>query len=113
MIHAGAPKEFDRNFLEMSPFVATNSSDSPYWWKPKDIEHCFETPCTFEGKPIFVISWHTNVSSKESLQNYGIMLDLGNFQKRAVEIRQNKFRTIDIKCTEIINFGSNINIVSY
>ena len=101
MLHAGAPKEIEQDFLNMEAYFAMIEENSPFWWRPERITTCFETPCCFEDKPMFVISGHTPVPKECSIQKYGIMLDLGYQNKRAVEIRGNRFRTIDIECDEI------------
>ena len=101
LVHGGFPRNKGVEFLDMDTYEASSSERSPYWWRPDPYSTKeFETPRVIDGKEVFVICGHTPVDPKYSLQNYGILLDLGYEHKRAVELRGNRFRTIDTPCNE-------------
>ncbi|MBQ7585163.1 MAG: serine/threonine protein phosphatase [Desulfovibrionaceae bacterium] len=103
LVHAGLPEDANEDFLNMDPRTAATQEDSPYWWRPSYFDTSgFEKARIVLGQEVFVLCGHTPVKPELSLQKFGIMVDLGYKLKRAVELRDNQYRTIDTPCDEPI-----------
>lgn len=97
-IHAGVPQLVHYDFLQMPAEKAVLEDDSPYWWRPSVEADLYITPRYYNGKPIFVINGHSIMVEAYRKFPYGLFIDIGYEQKRAVELDFDRYRFIDVPC---------------